>query len=166
MTAIEPQKVEEHVFRILAGDVTLTSLFGRMDELIVVHNMGSACAYCTLWADGYNGLYPQLKQRAAFVVASPDSPERQTEFARERGWRFPMVSDRNAAFAVKMGYASPDGRCRPGLSVLQRRAGLLLRVADADSCPHDDFCAIWHMFDLLPGGAADWAPTLEPIVEQ
>ncbi len=22
----------------------------------------------------------------------------------------------------------------------------------------DDFCALWHIFDLLPGGAGDWDP--------
>ena len=22
----------------------------------------------------------------------------------------------------------------------------------------DDFCALWHLFDLLPGGAGDWQP--------
>jgi len=22
--------------------------------------------------------------------------------------------------------------------------------------PGDDFCALWHIFDLLPGGAGDW----------
>jgi predicted dithiol-disulfide oxidoreductase (DUF899 family) len=157
---MEPAPVEEHVFDTVEGNVTLTSLFDRMDELIIIHNMGSTCAYCTLWADGYNGLYPHIKRRAAFVVASPDPPLRQAVFARGRGWRFPMVSDRGAAFAAKMGYATADGRCRPGLSVLQRQSGRLLRVVDAASCPHDDFCALWHLFDLLPGGASNWTPTL------
>ncbi|WP_334150997.1 DUF899 family protein [Hyphomicrobium sp.] len=160
LAAMEPRPVDEHVFDTLEGPVALTALFGRRDELIVIHNMGSNCAYCTLWADGYNGLYPHLKRRAAFVVASPDPPQRQAEFARERGWRFPMVSDRGATFAAKMGYATADGHCRPGLSVLQRHSGRLLRVVDTASCPHDDFCALWHLFDLLPGGAAGWRPTL------
>lgn len=157
---MEPQPVEEHVFDSLGGQITLTALFGRADELIIIHNMGRTCAYCTLWADGYSGLYPHLKQRAGFVVASPDTPQHQAEFARERGWRFPMVSDRGAAFAAKMGYAAADGSSRPGLSVLQRRSGRLLRVTDSASSPHDDFCALWHLFDLLPGGTDGWTPRL------
>ncbi len=159
LDAVEPEPVGDHVF--VAASVSLSDLFGDMRELIIVHNMGASCAYCTLWADGYNGLYPHIRTRAAFVVASPDAPERQQEFARERGWRFPMVSDEGAAFARKMGYASADGACRPGLSIFQRGdGGAMVRVMDANSCPHDDFCAVWHLFDLLPGGANGWRPRL------
>ena len=156
----EPERVEDHVFESGTGAVSLSALFGPKDDLVVIHNMGADCAYCTLWADGYNGLYPHIADRAAFVIASPDAPERQKQFAQSRGWRFPMVSDVSSAFAVRMGYAAPDGRCRPGISVFQRRADGLFRVTDTSSCPHDDFCAIWHLFDLLPGGASAWGPKL------
>lgn len=158
---LEPEAVEDHVLENLTGPVRLSSLFGKNDDLIVIHNMGADCAYCTLWADGYNGLYPHIASRAAFVIASPDGPDRQQRFARDRGWRFPMVSDRNSAFAQRMGYASADGRCRPGISVFQRRSDGIVRVEDVNSCPHDDFCAIWHLFDLLPGGANAWRPRLK-----
>lgn len=50
--AIEPQPVADHVFGTLNGSTMLSALFGERDELIVIHNMGSKCAYCTLWADG------------------------------------------------------------------------------------------------------------------
>lgn len=63
---------------------------------------------CLLHAVGgrLSGLYPHLKQRAAFVVASPDKPETQAKFAASRGWRFPIVSDKAAALAARMGYAT------------------------------------------------------------
>jgi hypothetical protein len=32
------------------------------------------------------------------------------------------------------------------------------RLGDATFEPGDDFCALWHILDLLPGGAGDWAP--------
>lgn len=156
----EAEAVDDHVFETDRGPVSLSALFGPKNDLIVIHNMGADCAYCTLWADGYNGLYPHIADRAAFVIASPDAPERQEKFARRRGWRFPMVSDVGAAFAARMGYVSPDGRCRPGISVFQRRADGFVRVTDAASCPHDDFCAAWHLFDLLPGGVSAWGPKL------
>ena len=156
----EPEAVDDHVLEADGGPVRLSGLFGDRDDLILIHNMGADCAYCTLWADGYNGLYPHIATRAAFVISSPDAPARQKAFAESRGWRFPMVSDRDAAFAVKMGYATPDGRCRPGLSVFQRRPDGIFRVSDAASCPHDDFCAIWHLFDLLPAGGKAWSPRL------
>ena len=158
---IEPEAVEDHVLENAAGPVRLSHLFGRKNELIVIHNMGAECAYCTLWADGYNGLYPYISSRAAFVIASPDAPARQQHFAHGRGWRFPMVSDANAVFAARMGYVTADGQCRPGISAFQRTKTGIVRVADVNSCPHDDFCALWHLFDLLPGGAESWRPRLK-----
>ena len=104
--AIEPQPVADHVFGTLKGSTTLSALFKGHNDLIVIHNMGSKCAYCTMWADGYSGLYPHLKQRAAFVVASPDMPKTQAKFAASRGWQFPMVSDKAGAFAARMGYVT------------------------------------------------------------
>ncbi len=32
--------------------VSLAALFGDKDDLIVVHNMGRGCAYCTMWTRG------------------------------------------------------------------------------------------------------------------
>lgn len=162
---IDPQKVEDHVFETVEGSKMLSALFEGHNDLIVVHNMGSKCAYCTLWADGYNGVYPHLKQRAAFVVASPDAPHVQARFAAGRGWRFPMVSDTGAAFAARMGYTTANGRCLPGLSIFQRRGDGVVRVNDTSSCPHDDFCAVWHLLDLLPGGPADFTPALSDVAK-
>jgi predicted dithiol-disulfide oxidoreductase (DUF899 family) len=163
--AVEPQPVADHVFGTLKGSTMLSALFAGRDDLIVIHNMGSKCAYCTMWADGYSGVYPHLKQRAAFVVTSPETPKTQAKFAASRGWRFPMVSDKAAAFAAKMGYTTEDGRCLPGVSIFQRRGKHIVRVNDASSCPHDDFCAAWHLFDLLPAGADRFAPSLSYAVE-
>ena len=91
--AIEPQPVSDHMFGTLKGSTTLSALFDGRDDLIVIHNMGSKCAYCTMWADGYNGLYPHLKQRAAFVVAkprhaaNPGEARRQSRVAVSHGLR-------------------------------------------------------------------------------
>jgi predicted dithiol-disulfide oxidoreductase (DUF899 family) len=79
---IEPEAVADYVFSTPSGPVRLSELFGDKNELFVIHNMGKACAYCTLWADGFNGVQHHLRDRAAFVVSSPDSPQAQQEFAR------------------------------------------------------------------------------------
>jgi predicted dithiol-disulfide oxidoreductase (DUF899 family) len=158
--AIEPQPVADYTFATTAGPTRLSQLFGARRELFVVHNMGASCPYCTLWADGYNGLYPHLVDRAAFVVASPDPPAAQARFARSRGWRFPMVSHRGTTFAADMGYRRRGGGWLPGLSVFRRRGDRILRVSDAGSRPGDDFCPLWHVFDLLPEGPAGWQPKL------
>ena len=82
--AVEPQPVEDYLFMAMGGPVRLSSLFGGKTDLFVIHNMGRSCAYCTLWADGFNGVYPHLANRAAFVVSSPDSPEQQQARRRPR----------------------------------------------------------------------------------
>jgi predicted dithiol-disulfide oxidoreductase (DUF899 family) len=155
---VEPEVVEDHAFESSTGTVLLSALFGRHADLILIHNMGAGCPYCTMWADGYNGLYAHIADRASFVLASPDRPDRQAKFAASRGWQFPMVSDPGSAFAKVMGYTSPEGRPTPGISVLQKRGSQIVRVADASKGPYDDFCAAWHLFDLLPEGAAGWQP--------
>lgn len=155
---IEPQPVGDYAFQSVHGEVRLSELFGAHTDLFVVHNMGAHCAYCTLWADGYNGVYSHLASRAAFVVSSPDSPAVQARFARSRRWRFRMVSTRGTSFADDMGYRTPSGNHRPGISVFQKTRKGVVRVSDAASCPHDDFSAVWHLFDLLPHGVAGWHP--------
>jgi predicted dithiol-disulfide oxidoreductase (DUF899 family) len=155
--AIEPEGVLDYEFAAPEGKVLLSALFGGKDTLFVIHNMGTTCAHCTMWADGFNGVFGHLRDRAGFVVASPDPPERQQNFATGRGWKFPMVSTQGTAFADAMGYQK-DGRPMPGVSVFKRKGGKILRVADTSFSPGDDFCAVWHLFGLLPEGAAGWKP--------
>jgi predicted dithiol-disulfide oxidoreductase (DUF899 family) len=154
---IEPQEVADYEFQTLEGQVSLSELFGTHKDLMVVHNMGVSCPACTLWADGYNGVHQHVVTRAAFVVSSPDPPEVQQKFATGRGWVFPMVSHMGSSFAQDMGYRSTKG-WRPGMSVFRRDGQKILRVSDVVWSPGDDFCTLWHFFDLLPEGAAGWRP--------
>lgn len=156
--AIEPQPIEDYTLTGPDGAVRLSQLFGDKADLFVIHNMGTTCAYCTMWADGFNGVYDHLANRAAFVVTSPDAPPRQKQFASSRGWRFPMVSHEGTGFAADMGYRGENGRFQPGVSVFKRRDSGIVRVSDTQLGPGDDFCSVWHFLDLLPEGAAGWSP--------
>jgi len=156
--AIEPEVVQDYVFATPSGPRSLSSLFGNKPDLFVIHNMGTSCPACTMWADGFNGLYPHIAARAAFVVASPDPPEMQQRFAAGRGWRFPMVSHAGSSFAADMGYRGKKGGWLPGVSVFKRDGERILRVADTGFEPGDDFCALWHFLDLTPEGKGDWEP--------
>lgn len=158
--SVEPRAVEDYRLVTSAGPVRLSALFGDRSDLFVVHNMGAACPYCTLWADGFNGVYHHLATRAAFVVCSPDPPAVQQRFAASRGWRFPMASHAGSGFAADMGYRSADGGWLPGLSVFRRDGDRIVRVSDRGMAPGDPFCAVWHLLDLLPGGADGWQPRL------
>jgi len=155
---ITPEKVTDYEFVTLQGKVKLSSLFGDKETLIVVHNMGTGCVACTMWADGFNGVFPHLQDRAAFVVSSPDAPQTQQRFAADRGWRFPMVSHQGTSFAADMGYTRENGRMNPGLSVFKRQDGGIVRVADTGFQPNDDFCTVWHILNMFPEGAGDWMP--------
>jgi len=152
-----PEPVEDYVFATLEGPARLSALFGDKNDLLVIHNMGRSCAYCTLWADGYNGLVPHLESRAAFVVSSPDDPAAQRSFAQSRGWRFRMVSHAGTSFAADMGYRGEHGFL-PGVSAFRRQDGAIVRISDAALGPYDEFCALWHFLDMLPGGAEGWRP--------
>ncbi len=154
----EPQEVDDYVFTTQTGTVRLSELFGAHDNLIVVHNMGSSCPACTMWADGYNGVHQHVVDRASFVVSSPDAPEVQKAFAESRGWKFSMVSHQGSTFAADMGYRSPEGKWWPGLSTFKRDGSRILRVSDTQLGPYDDFCSVFHLFDMLPGGATGWRP--------
>lgn len=155
-----PAAVEDHELAGPGGrKVRLSELFGDKDDLIVIHNMGRGCRYCTLWADGFNGVVDHLENRAAFVVVSPDSPEVQEEFSQGRGWRFRMLSNQGSGFTEAMGYRSPKGGWMPGVSTFRRREdGAIERVATAPFGPGDAFCGTWHLLGLLAGGAAVWEP--------
>jgi predicted dithiol-disulfide oxidoreductase (DUF899 family) len=156
--AMEPEVVPDYRFATPEGTTSLADLFGDKNDLIVIHNMGKSCVNCTLWADGFNGVYEHLANRAAFVVCSPDAPDVQRRFAADRGWRFPMVSHAGTDFATTMGYRSETGGWLPGVSVFRREAGRIERVADTRFQPGDDFCTVWHLLDLLPDGADGWSP--------
>ena len=153
-----PLEVSDYVFKTTDGDVSLSKLFNCKSDLLMVHNMGAGCSYCTLWADGFNGIYPHLADRAAFCVSSPDAPGAQQKFATSRGWRFPMVSHQGSSFAEDMGYRSDDGNWHPGLSSFRMDNGKITRIATTPMGPFDDYCAIWHMFNLLQNGSDGWQP--------
>ncbi|MEO0974413.1 MAG: DUF899 family protein [Pseudomonadota bacterium] len=141
------------------GTTTLEALFAARSDLILVHNMGVACDYCTLWADGFIGLLPHLENRAAFAVVSPDRPEQQQAIATLRGWPFRMVSAWQSSFTDDMGFIDRDGDPMPGVSSFHKRPdGRIERIQRAEFGPGDVFNAAWHFFDLLAGGVDGWEP--------
>ena len=152
------REVQDYTLSGWEGPVKLSQLFGAQNDLVVLHNMGKGCRYCTLWADGLNGLLPHLASRTAFVVCTPDSPETQSQFAASRGWNFVMVSGHGSRFIEDMGFRSERG-WKPGMSTFQRTpAGKIERVASAPFGPFDPFCAVWHVFGILADGVNDWEP--------
>ena len=165
---VEPHEVADYVLAGWDGPVRLSELFGDKRDLILIHNMGVVCTSCTMWADGFNGVYDHLASRAAFVLASPDSVETQKAFARSRGWRFPMVSYARSSLAENLGYRwrgddpfdRAHGGWEPGVSILRMDGDKILRLSDAEFGPGDGFCVFFSLFDLVPDTDPAWRPKL------
>lgn len=140
------------------GAVKLSEAFGVHELMVLVHNMGRQCPYCTLWADGFKSLYeyiekgvPGGKTRAAFLVVSPDAPGVQQEYAGSRGWGFRMLSARDTSLFKDLGYADDQGNPWPGVSILKKEGGKLKRVARDFFGPGDDYNSVFSFFRLMPG---------------
>jgi len=136
-------------------EVKLSEMFGDKKNLILVHNMGKGCPYCTMWADGFKDTYKEIEKKAPFVLVSPDAPDVHKQFAESREWNYPTYSAAGTDFIFDMGYDSiKDGKHNywPGVSVFEKSAdGKIRRVAKDFFGPGDFYCNIWHFLDLLPG---------------
>lgn len=157
------QEVRDYVFhRAGGGEAKLSELFGDREDLLLVHNMGRECPYCTLWADGFQSMMPHLESRTAFALVSNDDPETAEAFSKSRGWQFTVLSGSNNPFTQDMGFASEEWGSMPGVSAFHKeRDGRIVRTAYTFFGPGDDFCPAWHFFDLLEGGAKGWEPQLK-----
>ncbi len=156
------EEVEDYVFSTPEGPKNLSNLFKDKNELIVIHNMGRKCPYCTMWGDGFNGVLAHLEDRAAFVVISPDDSEVQKEFAKGRDWKFQMVSGKGTKFIKDMGFEFDDGKYMPGVSMFYKdEQGLITRTGKDFFGPGDNYSSPWHLFDLLKFGVNNWHPKFD-----
>lgn len=136
------------------NEVKLSEMFGDKNFLILVHNMGRACSYCTMWADGFKDTYREIEKKAPFVLVCPDSPEDHKKFAESRDWGFKSYSAAGTDFIYDMGYEIRDNEKKsywPGVSVFEKiKEGTIRRVSKDVFGPGDFYCNIWHFIDLLP----------------
>lgn len=161
--AAAPEPVSDYTLLQPDGaPIALSALFGAKPDLLVIHNMGRRCVYCTLWADGLQSFRPHIEDRCGLIITTPDAPAIAATFAASRGWTTRVISHAGSTFAHDLGFEPKPGEHWPGVSALRRRPdGAIIRTGRAQFGPGDPFCAPWHLFDLLQGGAGDWAPRYE-----
>ncbi len=163
---IGPERVEDYELQGREGVMSLSEMFGDKQDLILIHNMGSECPYCTMWADEFNGVLRHLQDRTAFVVVSPNSVDVQQAVRKTRGWAFEMYSAEGTSFIKDMGFESDgvsyNSNAMPGVSTFRKNAdGTIDRIAKDFFGPGDLYCGVWHLFDLLADGVDDWEAQLE-----
>ncbi|MSR18899.1 MAG: DUF899 domain-containing protein [Phycisphaerales bacterium] len=158
--AVFAKPVHDYSFVTAQGTpIRLSELFGTKKDLLIVHNMGERCQHCALWADGFIGFSRHLKERAGFVLASPDNPQALRQQIASRGWNFPVISDAESTFALDMGFEMDAGSRVPGVSSFHLEDdGSIQRVSGASFGPGDEFCSVWPLMGLLQGGHKDWSP--------
>ena len=156
------EKIENYSFTTRDGKPTsLKALFGDKDELLVIHNMGKSCVYCTMWADGLNGMKHIIEDRVNIVLTSPDEASVLDDFARSRNWNLACFSYHGSDFSKDLGFAKDiEGRrwYEPGVSALILKDGVIYRTAKDVFGPGDVYCPPWHLFALLPKGNDNWQP--------
>ncbi len=149
--------VENYVFDTQAGQTNLLELFGEHERLLAIHNMGQACRYCTLWADGLNGFLPHLESAMAVVLVSKDSPDLQRTFANSRGWRFRLASHRGGDYAREQ--TVQEGAINmPGAVVYERKGDDIVRKNAVTFGPGDLYCSMWNLLALAGLSEDGWTP--------
>lgn len=150
-------QIDNYTFDAWDGEVSLLSLFGDKDILFVIHNMGQACRYCTLWADGLNGFVPHIESQFALALVSKDDPQTQRRMANTRGWRFRMASHAGGDYITEQS-VSPGAGNTPGVVCYQRKGDEIYRKNSAQFGPGDEFCSQWNLLSLAGISTADWTP--------
>lgn len=149
--------VRDYSFTTQSGEATLLDLFGEQDQLMMIHNMGQGCRFCTVWADGFNGFLPHLESAMSVVLVSKDDPETQRRFANARGWRFRLASHGGGDY-IREQSAQEGVDNMPGVVVYERSGEVIIRKNSAVFGPGDLYCSLWNLLALAGLGEDAFTP--------
>lgn len=158
----KPELVKNYTFQDKDGNaINLKELFNGTDELLLIHNMGKSCVYCTMWADVISGMHHIISNRVKIVLTTPDDVATMKAFAENRNWKMPYFSYHGTDFSKDLGFAyDKEGRrwYMPGVSALILKEDNIFRTAYDFFGPGDMYCPPWQLFELLPRGNNGWQP--------
>ncbi|MCH7538228.1 MAG: DUF899 family protein [Proteobacteria bacterium] len=150
-------EVRDYEFSTIDGATSLLKMFGDKKQLLLIHNMGQGCRYCTLWADGFNGFLQHLESVMSVVLVSKDPPELQRQFANSRDWRFRLASHGGGEYISEQ--TVMDGaENMPGAVVYERDGDKITRKNSCIFGPGDIYCSMWGLLGLAGLGADNWTP--------
>ncbi len=150
-------EVPNYRFAAEHGEVSLLGLFGERDKLLLIHNMGQGCRYCTMWADGLNGILTHLESAMSVALVSKDPPELQRRMANSRGWRFRLASHGGGDY-IKEQTVKAGSDNYPGAVVYKREADRIIRLNASIFGPGDLYCPTWNLLAMAGIGVDDWTP--------
>jgi predicted dithiol-disulfide oxidoreductase (DUF899 family) len=150
-------EINNYTFSTLDGEATLLDLFGENDRLLVIHNMGQGCRYCTLWADGFNGFLPHLESAMSVVLVSKDLPDVQRTFANSRDWRFRLASHGGGEYIQEQTVMDGESNV-PGAVVYERNGKRITRKNASVFGPGDLYCSFWNLLGMAGLSESEWTP--------
>lgn len=151
------EEVKDYEFDTVDGSRSLSELFAGKNKLLLIHNMGQACRYCTLWGDGINPYVSHLETAMSVVMVSKDTPDVQRNFANSRQWRMRMASHGGGEYMTDQVAANGMGNM-PGAVVYEQVDGKIYRKASTYFGPSDLYCSQWHFLGLAGIDIGDWTP--------
>ncbi len=150
-------EVRNYPFATINGESSLLDLFGDRKQLLLIHNMGQGCRYCTLWADGFNGFVKHLESVMSVVLVSKDAPGLQRQFANSREWRFRLASHGGGDYISEQTVMEGSDNM-PGAVVYERDGDKITRKNSCIFGPGDLYCSMWSLLGLAGIGEGDWTP--------
>lgn len=178
-TVVEDYAFEEIPAPLGAGEAAprrklkLSQLFERPDQTVVLlHFMfgkkqTQPCPMCTLWADGYDGIVPHLRQRVSFAVVVAGDVVDFREYACSRGWRnLRVLSSGASSLKRDFGFEEEDGAQQPGASLFRLGAdgrprhfySVSAMITPAQFRGMDALSPFWSFLDLTPEGRGNFMP--------
>ncbi len=150
-------EVRNYAFATINGKTDLLSMFGDKERMLLIHNMGQGCRYCTLWADGFNGFLQHRESAMSVVLVSKDPPELQRQFANSRDWRFRLASHGGGDY-IREQTVMDGAENMPGAVVYELDGDKITRKNSCVFGPGDMYCSAWSLMGLAGLGDGDWTP--------
>ena len=164
--------VPDYTFVENGNRVRLSELFADGKPYLILYHLmywpkdDDFCPMCSLWIDGFNGIAPHVTQRANFVVASRAPFNTLQAWGARREWnRVRLLSDDGSSFARDIDAEDTEGNPDSTVVVFAKDGDRVRHVYTAHPMLEDRergidlLSPVWHLFDLMPSGRADWYPT-------
>ncbi len=168
---------QDYTFDSTDGPVQLSDLFTAGKTSLILYSLmyadGDAkpCPMCTTYADGADGMAPQIGARTNFALVARAPLAQLSKLAAERGWdNLRLLSAANNSYATDYHSETPDGAQLPMVNVFQKTADgirhfwtseMFFTPSNWDPRHVDMLWPLWHYLDLTPEGRGDWRPSLD-----